>query len=319
MSKADKQPQAIAPNNVALANTAGEQGLAAAWLDSLRAERNLSAHSLRAYSTDIAAFDDWRQRQQLALDQVDHRQMRRYLAYLDAARYARSTINRKLSAVRSYYVWLTQMGCLDNDPLSVVSGPKLPKSLPKVLQQDALIALLTCKDLGDPEGLRDQAILEFFYATGARIAEVAALRVLDLDFGRKQATLCGKGSKQRLVPVHDIALESLAAWLEHARPQFLAAAKAPTDAVFITRRGRAMSTSGIRRMFKACLAQAGIDGAVSPHTMRHTFATDLLAGGADLRSVQELLGHASLATTQIYTHLSIGHLQDAHRKAHPRA
>jgi integrase/recombinase XerD len=174
-----------------------------------------------------------------------------------------------------------------------------------------------------PVELRDAAFLELLIASGARITEVARLRPRDIDGAQGTVRLFGKGSKERIVPLYEHAIKLVQTYLQDARPQLLAARKpgqpAPADALFISTRGNAMSAATLRRVFKGHLAAAGCDTSLSPHAMRHTFATMLLEGGADLRTVQELLGHESLATTQIYTHLSVGRLKDAHRQAHPRA
>lgn len=289
------------------------------FLDSLRVERGLSAHTVRAYSIDVTDFLRWTQRVTVDPLQVDHRSMRRYLAELDKARYARKTINRRLSAVKTFYRWLVDIGTLEYDPLSVVVGPKQSKSLPHKVGTEDMDKLLEVSDTGTVSGLRNQAILELLYACGARIAEVAALKVGDVNFDSQQVKVMGKGSKERIIPLHSLAIETLRLYLLNARPNLERKAKKPTNALFLSTRGNAMGADAMRKMFKASLREAGLDLSFSPHDMRHTFASDLVEEGADLRSVQEMLGHASLSTTQIYTHLSTGHLKDVHRSAHPRA
>ena len=311
------------------------------FLTALRVERNLSVHTVRAYGIDIDDLYQWLKREGLAIAALDHRAARAYLAELDRCRYSRKTINRRLSAIKTFFAWLVEIGVLQGDPLSVVSGPKLSKRLPATIVAEDLQRLLGISDLSTAVGLRNQAIVELIYATGARISEVSGLDVGSIDFSQMQITVFGKGSRQRTIPLHRLALRRLHEYLTLSRPELAAKAKgakgakatdvwaansaSPAGAVktgnalFLTTRGSAMSPDAMRKMFKQLLRQAGLDEDFSPHDLRHSFATDLLEEGADLRSVQEMLGHASLSTTQIYTHLSVGHLKDSHRRAHPRA
>ncbi len=294
-------------------------GLVARFITSLTVERNLSNNTIRAYSIDLRQFSDWLEERQVSLLSVDHRTMRRYLADLDRARYLRTTINRRLSAIKTFFSWLVDVGQLESDPLSVVSGPKQPRHLPQRITTEDVDILLALPDTDTPDGLRDQAILELLYASGARISEVAGLRLADVDLSEQQITVMGKGSKQRIVPVHRLAVKSLRLYLLTARPQLSRASDKPFEAFFLSTRGLPMGADAMRKMFKKYLTKAGFDTSLSPHDLRHSFATDLVEAGADLRSVQELLGHASLSTTQIYTHLSAGHLKEVQRRAHPRS
>jgi len=294
------------------------------FLNMLKAERNLSEHTIRAYATDLAQFARWLEREQIPLEDFSYRQTRRYLAELNAAHYARTTINRRLSSTKTFFKWLAGNGLLPADPTSVVSGPKLSKSLPKLVGNNELGRLLKePAQLETPSDIRDRMLLELLYASGARISEVAALCLGDIDFAEGQLHLFGKGSKQRIVPLYPYVLTLLKRYLNDARPLLLSKAKQPpeqsTSNLFISNTGRPMSAGMLRAAFKQSLVKAGADASLSPHALRHTFATDLLEGGADLRSVQELLGHESLSTTQIYTHLSVHHLQETYKRAHPRA
>lgn len=286
------------------------------FIDSLLMERNLSENTARAYDEDLRAFERWLERNSIDPLTVSHRTLRRYLADLDAAHYSRRTVNRHLSALHGLYGWLMREGVVAQDPTATISGPKQPKSLPRLIAREDMERILNVSDVSTPEGLRDQAILELLYASGARVGEAAGLKVRDVDFTRKQVKVFGKGSKERIIPVYDLALSTIGNYLASARPVLLG--KKASDALFISTRGNAMSTDAIRTVFKGILERAGVDGSLSPHDVRHTFATNLLEGGADLRSVQEMLGHASLSTTQVYTHLSIAHLQEIHHQAHPR-
>lgn len=304
---------------------AGED-LLEGFLSYLSVERGASAHTVRSYKTDIEAFLRWCERKRLDPLTAAHRHLRSYLGELDAARYARSTMNRHLSSLHGFYGWMRIAGIMDVDPSSVLSGPKQGKHLPYVIQAPEMDRLLRVHGPIDfagtpraqtPADLRNQAILEFLYACGARISEVAGLRLGDVDFSTNLAKLLGKGNKERIVPLHGLCIDALATYLERGRPELLGNKK--TDSFFVSSRGNPMSADAIRRMFKAAVRTAGLDERISPHDMRHTFATDLLDGEADLRSVQEMLGHSSLSTTQIYTHLSPARLKSAHNQSHPRA
>ena len=289
-----------------------------AFLQHLRYERRLSENTARAYGIDITFFLDWCQRFGYDPLGIDHRKLRRFMADMDRAGYSRKTVNRRLSALHTFYRWLVETDVLESDPTSVVSGPKQPKSLPHMLGTEDLERLLTVCNTASPEGLRDQSILELLYATGIRISEAASLAPGDIDFDRQQVRVMGKGSKERIVPVHELALTTLRFYLLHSRPELMARGKGKVEKLFISNTGKDMSADLMRKMFKGRLREAGLDSSLSPHDLRHTFATDLVEGGADLRSVQEMLGHASLSTTQIYTHLSTAHIKDAHHAAHPR-
>ena len=295
------------------------QGLIDSFLTMLRVERNLSAHTIRAYGIDLGDLARWLEREGLDLAQFDHRSARHYLAEMDRSHYNRTTINRRLSAIKTFFTWLVEIEEIESDPLTSVSGPKQPRHLPTTIVEEDIKRLLDVNDVSTPAGLRNQAIIEFFYASGARISEVAALTIDSVDFSQMQVTLFGKGSKQRIVPLHRLALRTLHEYLTLARPQLARHSEAPTKSLFLSVRGHPMGADAIRKMFKMSLREAGLGDSFSPHDLRHSFATDLLENGADLRSVQELLGHENLSTTQIYTHLSVGHLKAVHNQAHPRS
>ncbi len=297
------------------------------YLESLRVERGFSEHTIRNYRNDLEAFSRWCTRCNVDPLSASHRQLRAYLADMDAAQYARATINRRLSALRGFYRWASLVGVVEADPAEALAGPKRNRHLPAVLKAGDMARLLAVHGPIDLDGtpreqtpadMRDQAALEFLYACGARISEVAGLCVGDVDFDAKLVKLFGKGRKERIVPLHDLCVEAMRAYLRDARPLLLEGKK-PTERFFVSNTGKPMSADSLRKMFKQTIRAAGLDDRLSPHDMRHTFATDLLDGQADLRSVQEMLGHASLSTTQIYTHLSTARLKDAHSQAHPRA
>ncbi|HET6351147.1 MAG TPA: tyrosine recombinase XerC [Coriobacteriia bacterium] len=287
------------------------------FLRHLAVERGLSPHTVRAYRADLERYVEWAGRAGIEPFAATHRDLRRYLAELDQARYARSTIKRRLSAVRSIFAYLAEQGVVTSDPSAVVSAPKGAKRLPRVVPTDQLEALLAAPDTTTPKGLRDRAILELLYASGMRVGELSALTLGKLDLAQGQAVVMGKGAKERVVPIHAFAIKVIRTYLAESRPR-LAKPDSP-DAVFLSSRGRALSTDAVRRIFRGHLERVAADAGLSPHAMRHTFATHLLDGGADLRTVQELLGHVALSTTQIYTHVSVTRLKDAHGSAHPRA
>ncbi len=287
----------------------------------LEVERGLSPHTVRAYATDMRRFLDWCARAGVDPLTADHRRLRAYLADLDSARYARTTIARRLSAVRAFFGFLAEHGAIDSDPSTVLQSPKAPKRLPRIAPNDVLARLLESPDPSTPTGSRDRAVLEVLYATGARVSELATLTLARVDLAQGQLTVMGKGSKQRVVPLHPFAVRALRDYLTSARPLLLREDPAgrSTDAVFVSSRGRPLSPDAIRRVFRRHLDAAGASLGLSPHALRHTFATHLLDAGADLRTIQELLGHVALSTTQIYTHVSTRRLQNVHATSHPRA
>lgn len=292
------------------------------YLLSLNAERNVSGNTLRAYRNDLGDFVSWCQEHGVEPATCNQRMLRTYLAQL-RRRLAQSSANRHLSAVKGFCAWLVDQGLADADESDAIPGVKKPRTLPHVVRSrdmDALLSLYADQAAdGDPVALRDRALLELLYASGLRISEACGLTVSQLPAPSDRGgfiRVMGKGSKMRQVPVHAEALRKLDAYLGRGRPQL--AKPASPDALFLSVRGNALSTDAARKLYKRALAAAGADPALSPHAMRHSFATDLLDGGADLRSVQEMLGHASLSTTQVYTHLSTERIKEQHRRAHPR-
>lgn len=289
------------------------------FLASLRSERNYSEHSVRAYEGDLTLFTYWLEEEQLKIEELSSRSFRSYLALLSEKGYSKTTINRRLSAVRSFMRWLSEQGILQGAVST--SGPKNPSQLPRVVSAQDLDKLLEPSGTGEPVDIRDDAIFELMYATGARISELSGLRLKDIDEAEQLIHFWGKGNKERVVPLHKLSLEKLNHYVRAARPSLVNTQKMQGEdagRVFIGKSGKAMSADSIRVAFKKRLLKVGIDSSITPHDVRHSFATDMLTNGVDLRSVQELLGHEHLATTQVYTHLSIEHLQDTARKAHPR-
>lgn len=288
------------------------------YLAHLSGVRNLSPNTTRAYGQDLRAFLLWTQREGVSPLRVTHRDLRAYLLELTRAGYSTRTIARHLSALRGLYRWMLREGLCDSAAVTALSSPKLARTLPRTMSDADVRRLLETCEGSEPVELRDRAFLELLYATGARISEVAGLSVDDVAFDQGLVSLFGKGSKERVVPVYPVALERVESYLARGRGA-LARTDRPTSALFLSTRGNPMSADALRTAFERRVAQAGLDPALTPHAMRHTFATELLGGGADLRSVQELLGHESLATTQVYTHLSVERLKEAARSAHPRS
>ena len=300
---------------------AAEQGVLEDSIDGFLAHlggiRNLAENTRRAYRGDLVAFLDWTRREGVAPLSITHRDLRAYLSELARAGYSSRTVARHLSALRGLYRWMLREGRCASAAVAALSSPKLARTLPRTMSdEDAGRLLATCGGEG-PVDLRDRAFLELLYATGARVSEAAGLSLGDLDLAQGQVRLFGKGSKERLVPLYRTAVERLARYLADGRPRLVRPGR-PVEALFVSTRGNPMSADALRTVFERRVAEAGLDPALTPHAMRHTFATELLGGGADLRSVQELLGHESLATTQIYTHLTVERLREAARHAHPR-
>lgn len=290
------------------------------YLSHLAQVRNLSPNTVRGYAVDLEAYCAWVERQGLDPLDVTHRQLRGFLAELSRARYSTRTINRHLSAIRGLYRWMLREGLATKDVAAAVASPRQGRALPKTMSDADVRSLLESCDASEAVGVRDRAFLELLYASGARISEISRLDVRDVDFAQAQVRLFGKGSRERIVPLYDACLDWLRAYLGQPRASLAARAGSPDArrALFISTRGNRMSADALRTCFEAHARAAGLDAGLTPHAMRHTYATELLAGGADLRSVQELLGHASLSTTQAYTHLSVDRLKQAARQAHPR-
>jgi integrase/recombinase XerC len=294
------------------------RALAAAWLDELRAARGASPHTLRAYEGDLESL-------LLFLDArgitdphaVSARVLRSFLARLDEQGLARSSIQRRLSAVRTFFKHLVKNGRARAHPADGLRSARARRPLPKALTIEEVARLIESPDPALARGRRDRALLELIYSGGTRAAETVGLDRADLDLERGVARVRGKGKKERLAPLGSHAVAALRAYLaDPARPRATAAA---AGAVFLNPRGGRLSTRALGRILHQACLRSGLTRAASPHTLRHSFATHLLDRGADLRAVQELLGHAHLVTTQIYTHVSVERLREVYEQAHPRA
>jgi integrase/recombinase XerD len=282
-----------------------------AYLASLAVDRGLSRNTITAYRrdlTDYLAFLDGRPPEPVEVEA--------YLRRLDASGRSSATIARRLSAVRGLHRFLVSEGLAETDPTVLVDRPRRLQGLPKALTVEEVLALLDTPDRATVKGRRDAALLEFLYATGARVSEALALDLVSLDLEEATVRLLGKGSKERMVPVGRAALEAIRTWL----PDRLRLRSGATDAVFLNLRGRRLSRQGAFTIVRHHAARAGIPvEAISPHVLRHSAATHMLEGGADLRIVQELLGHASVSTTQVYTRVSPRHLLEIYVQSHPRS
>jgi integrase/recombinase XerC len=269
-----------------------------------------AAATRSAYVSDITSFAEWMSRSDVqGPDAVERVHLRRYLASLGTRRLARATIARKAAALRCYFAWLCRQGRIGSDPARSLRAPTGGGRLPRVLSAGEVSALLD-GDASDPLERRDLAVLELLYAAGLRVSELCGLDRGDVDLTGRTVTVLGKGSKQRRVPIHDAAVTALQAWLSGGRNGM----DGPAEAVFVNQRGSRLGPRDVRRILDRRAASP-----THPHALRHTYATHLLDGGADLRVVQELLGHASLATTQVYTHVSKERLRSVYGETHPRA
>jgi integrase/recombinase XerC len=271
------------------------------YLRALRAERNLSPYTLRNYGTDLRAFIDFVEEEGGDPLQVDRHALRRHLARLMEGGVASGSLTRKVSTIRSFYRYLELTGHLEASPFQGVKGPRRPRRLPSFLSNEDISALVCAPETDTPLGLRDRALMELLYAAGVRVSELVGLSAADLDLRDGLLRVRGKGNKERVVLVGRPARRALAAYLREGRPHLAVGAEA---ALFLNRKGGRLSARGVEGLVRKYALAAGLDQRVFPHLLRHTFATHMLEGGADLRVLQELLGHASINSTQIYTHVT---------------
>jgi integrase/recombinase XerC len=302
-----------------------DAGLLVAFVDHLSLERGLSPHTVAAYRGDVSSLAGFLHRAGVGLGEATYPQVRRWLAHLTTRGYARSSMSRKGASIRTFYAWASRRGLVVANPASLLSRPAPAYRLPTVLKAGEAAALVEAPAEDGPIALRDRAILELLYSCGIRVAELCSLDLRDVDLDGRRLRVMGKGSKERVVPMGDFGAEAVGAYLASGRARMAPDGSEPTPGrageapVFFNRRKRRMTPRDVRAMMQRYVRGTLGDRKVSPHTMRHSFATHLLEGGADIRAVQELLGHASLATTQRYTHVSKGTLFDAYRRSHPRA
>jgi integrase/recombinase XerC len=288
------------------------------FLTYLQAGRSVSPYTVKNYGNDIGQFLNYcRARGVSSLEQVDRSLLRSYLAQLDEAGYVKASIARRVAELRSFGNFLVREEVLESNPFRMVSAPRIPKRLPRYLTVAEVEVLLAAPDTSTPLGLRDRAIIEVLYAAGLRVSELAGLDVADVDLAQGQARVRGKGGKERIGLLGRAAVRAVRAYLEGGRPALLG--QRSTNALWLNHRGGRLTVRGVTLVLSKTGERAGIRTRVHPHVLRHSFATHLLDGGADLRVVQELLGHANLATTQIYTHVSQSRAREVYMRAHPRA
>jgi integrase/recombinase XerC len=299
-----------------------ERGLIEEFEAHLAHERRLSPHTVAAYSSDLRQLARFLQRSGRSLAEADLAALRRFLSQQTTLGYARASIARRAGSIRTFYRWAAVRRIVEADPAAMLGRPKIASRLPGILRPREADALVESPDADAgvplPVRLRDRAILEVMYGSGLRVGEVAGLSVGSVDLDRARVLVLGKGAKEREVPLSEHAIEALRRYLSLGRPH-LAPAGMASDALFFNRRGRPIGPRDVRSMVEQYGARILVGRRVTPHTLRHSFATHLLEGGADIRAVQELLGHASVATTQRYTHVSRARLFGAYRRSHPRA
>jgi integrase/recombinase XerD len=286
-------------------------------LDYLRTECHLAPNSLAAYTRDLKRLQEWLGER--SIPNLSVRDLSHYLAWLQQRKLAPASIGRHMAALKVFFRFLQVEGVLKENPAELLAPQKQWQRVPEVLSASLVKDLVAAPQPYDPFFRRDRALLELLYATGCRVSEVSSLQIRDLHLRERHCLVKGKGSKQRLVPLGEGALGTLNLYLEQERPQLAAASQTPPPWVLLSRRGKALRREAIWELIKRYVARIGGPSSASPHTMRHSFATHLLSGGADLRQVQELLGHASIATTQIYTHVDQTRLKRVHKQYHPRA
>jgi site-specific recombinase XerD len=293
------------------------------WEDSLKIYdrdlmgRKVAERTRRAYGMDLGQFAEWSGRSGLEPSRVRHRDVRRYGAALSATGAAPATVARKLAAIRGLYDFLVRSERVGQNPADLVSSPKRKQKLPRVLSAEQMRALLEGIPAHTPLELRDRAMLELAYSCGLRCEEIVNLDLSSVDFESEQLRVSGKGGKERLLPVGEPARRALERY--EARGRHVLATDSAEKALFLSKSGRRLSNSDVTRRLGLWLKQAEFQSGVSPHSLRHSFATHLLEGGADLRTIQELLGHSSISTTQIYTRVDATRLRDAYAATHPRA
>ena len=296
------------------------------FLEHLRYERNVSTHTLRNYSSDLEQFHEHLASigaLKIKVNEIDHLTIREWMSALHSLNKKKTSIARKLASLRTFFQFLVREGVLENNPAKLVATPRIERKLPTHLSMEDAVRFIETPDLNTDLGKRDRAILEFLYATGVRVGELVNLNLKDIDYREKLVRVTGKRKKQRILPFGEPALQALLHYLETTRPLFLSncpPSERDEEVVFLNYQGTRITTRSVGRMvdkyIKLC---AEINRDISPHSLRHSFATHLLDSGADLRDIQELLGHVRLSTTQIYTQVSMEKLIEVYDKAHPKA
>jgi integrase/recombinase XerD len=294
-----------------------EEGPVRDFLTFLGYERGLSENTLAAYGADLAALGGFLRSRKVSAVQAGEEDLIAFLEREKDLGLAEKTRARRLVAVKAFYRYLRDEGLVPADPAAALEGARLSRVLPRTLSQEEVEALLAAPDVSTPLGLRDKALLETFYSTGLRASELSRLTLDAVSFQERLVRVVGKGNKERVVPIGEAALSAIRAWLDGGRVKLVP--KRGSRALFLSKKGGSLRREWIWTLVQRYARAAGIRKAISPHTLRHSFATHLLAHGADLRAIQEMLGHADIATTQIYTHVDVSHLKAMYRACHPRA
>lgn len=290
------------------------------FIQHLKVEKNYSEHTVINYKKDLEEFCRFLNREGIVrFSDVNYSVARLFLTELYARGLARNTVARMISSLRSFYRFLSMEQNISNNPFQLVELPKKDYRLPNFLYEEEVAALFHAVDTSTPLGQRNQAILELLYATGIRVSECVALNVTDIDFFHEQIFIVGKGKKERYVPIGSFANDALKLYIQDGRKQLLKNHSSRTDALFLNYRGNRLSARSVRTILRQIVEKASLHKNISPHVLRHTFATHMLNAGADLRSVQELLGHSQLSSTQIYTHVTRDTLFNIYNRCHPRA
>lgn len=287
------------------------------WLNALLIQQGLSEHTVSAYKQDLEALEHYMETSKIDLENIDEDQLLLFSIHLSKRGDSKRTIARRLSCLRKFFAWLFEEKHIKQNPAELLDTPKLPLYLPEVLSIEEVQALLSAPDTTSKLGQRDLAILHLLYASGLRVSELIHVKATDIDFERGIIRVFGKGKKERLIPIHSLALTILTNYLQNTRSQFIKSSDTD-DELFLNRSGKKLTRQGVWKLIKRYAQLAGIQAIISPHTLRHSFATHLLEGGADLRTVQILLGHSDLAATELYTHICQGKIQEIYAHAHPR-
>lgn len=284
------------------------------FLNYLEFEQNYSSYTIKNYQIDLKEFKKFIQNKEISL--IEYNDIREYLLYLFDKKYKKKTIARKVSSLRSFFKYLYSENIIKDNPMVLISNPKLDKKLPKFLNNGEIEKILTIPDTKTPIGIRDALILEMLYSTGIRVSELINIKLDDINFHDRKIKILGKGNKERYVFFGQICLEKLNNYLQNSRPLLI---KKGIDYLFLNKRSNQLSDRSVRKIVDDIAKKAELKMNISPHVLRHTFATHMLNEGADLKSVQELLGHENLSTTSIYTHVSNEHLRNTYLNCHPRA
>ena len=287
------------------------------FLKYLKDEKNYSKYTVINYGKDLKLFMSFLKDEKIEkIDNVDYQIIRLYLSFLYDREYSKKAIARHISTLKSFFKYLMKEKIIDENPMTLISTPKLDKKLPKVLYNEQLESILNIPDINEPLGQRDSVILETIYSTGVRVSELVSIKIADINFNDKKIKILGKGNKERYVLYGKVLEEKMNRYLHDGRNKLI---KNNNDYLLLNKDGNKLTTRGVEKIIEKNLKKAGINIKITPHTLRHTFATDMLNNGADLKTVQELLGHESLSTTQIYTHVSNERLRRVYLSTHPRS